>query len=317
MARAPAPPTRIQKSGNGHQYFLDGEKVPGVTTILGNGIPKNGLQGWAARSVADFVVNRLTLVKFPSGKTMISADEVIRDALAWNETRGSHAEKVSASDVLPRGALGEILTNLRYRDLDEASGKGTTVHALAQRLANGETVDVPPELAGHVASYLRFLEEWAPYDALTERVLINRRWRYMGKCDLIATVDNLPMWLAERLGRTTGRGLFDIKTARSGIFAEVALQLEGYRRCETMLNGAEEIPMERIDFVAAIHVRADGYDVYAFDVETERRPTTFDIFLYAKMVGEWLDFKEGPAATIKSPSLHKSPPAPADEEAAS
>ena len=57
------------------------------------------------------------------------------------------------------------------------------------------------------------------------------------------------------------------------------------------------------DFVAAIHVRADGYDVYAFDIETENRPTTFEIFLYAKQVGDWLDMKEGAAATIKSDSL--------------
>jgi hypothetical protein len=71
-----------------------------------------------------------------------------------------------------------------------------------------------------------------------------------------------------------------------------------------MLNGAEEIPMEEIDFVAAVHVRADGYDVYAFDIETEQRPTTFDIAMYAKFVGTWLDWKDGPASTIKSPSLH-------------
>lgn len=66
--------------------------------------------------------------------------------------------------------------------------------------------------------------------------------------------------------------------------------------------------MPAIDFVAAIHVRTDGYDVYAFDIETERRPTTFDIFLYAKQVGDWLDWKSGPSATIKSPSLHPRKP---------
>ena len=41
---------------------------------------------------------------------------------------------------------------------------------------------------------------------------------------------------------------------------------------------------------------------------TERRPTTFDIFLYAKQVGDWLDWKSGPSATIKSPSLHPRKP---------
>ena len=302
MARQPAAPTRIQKSGTGHQYYLDGEWCPGVTTILSNGIPKNGLIGWASSTVSDFVVNRLTVTKNPEGKTRIVADELVTDLLAWNETR-SKPTRVSASDVLPRAALGEILSNVRYRDLDEASNRGTEVHKLADRLARGEEVEIPPELAGHVRSYVRFLDEWQPYNALVETVIVNRRWRYMGRTDLIATVDNLPDWLAERIGSTTGTGLFDVKTSRSGIFAEVALQLEAYRRGETYLEGREEYPMPPIDFVAAIHVRSDGYDVFAFDIESERRPTTFDVFLYAKQVGDWLDWKKGPASTIKSPSL--------------
>lgn len=307
MAREKAAPTRIQKAGNGHSYFLDGEKVPGVTTILSNGIPKGGLIGWAANSVSDFVTNRLTVATNSEGKKRIVADELVTDLLAWNRTR-ERPTPVSEHDILPRQAIGEILANVRYRDLDEASGKGTAVHNLAEKLARGEEVEVPEALEGHVRSYLRFLEEWAPYDAYLERVIVNRRFRYMGKLDMIATVDNLPEWLAEKIGSTTGTGLFDIKTSRSGIFAEVALQLEAYRNGETMLEGRDEIPMPKIDFVAAIHVRADGYDVYAFDIEKLVRPTTFEIFLYAKQVGDWLDWKNGPASRIKSESLHKPRP---------
>jgi hypothetical protein len=308
MARPKAPPTRMQRSGNGHIYFLDGERVPGVTTILGNGIPKPGLMKWASGTVSDFVVNRLTVARNPEGKERIVADELVEDALRWNQTRPKPTP-VSPGDRLPRQALGEILTNIRYRDLDEASGRGTEVHAIAERLAHGEEVEVPEPIKGHVASYVRFLDEWDPVDAVVEGIIINRRWRYMGKFDLLATIHGLPPWLADRIGKTSGRGLFDIKTARSGIYAETALQLEAYRRGETVLiDGAEE-PMPDVDFVAAIHVRADGFDVYAFDIVTDTRPTTFDIFLYAKQVGDWLDWKEGPAATIKSPSLRKAHPA--------
>lgn len=304
MARQSAPPTRIQKSGNGHTYYLDGEWCPGVTTILGNGLPKGGLIGWAADTVSDFVVNRLTIARSEAqpDKPRIVADELVADLLDWNETR-TKPTPVNRSDVLPRQALGEILSNVRYRDLDQASGRGTEVHGIAERLAHGQEVEVPPEIAGHVRSYVRFLEEWQPYDAVVERVIINRRWRYMGKFDLLARFDNLPEWIAERIGSDSGVGLLDVKTSRSGIYAETALQLEAYRRGETMLEGTGEVPMPEVDFVAAIHVRADGYDVYAFDINTTRRPTTFDIFLYAKQVGDWLDWKTGPASTVKSPSL--------------
>lgn len=305
MGKPKANPTRIQKSGSGHTYYLDGEYAPGVTTVLSNGIPKGGLVGWAAGSVSDFVVNRLQVTRNAEGKARIVADELVADLLEWNATR-ERPTRIASSDVLPRLALGEILKDIRYRDLDEAGGKGTAVHGMAERLARGEDVEVPDNLAGHVASYVRFLDEWRPEDALLERVVVNRRWRYMGKLDLIATIPKLPPAIAELIGKPSGRGLFDIKTSRSGIFAEVALQLEGYRNCETMIDGDREIPMEPIDFVAAIHVRADGYDVIAFDVNRGPvRPTTFDIFLYAKQVGDWLDWKKGPASTIK---LDRLPP---------
>lgn len=304
MARPPAPKTRIQKSGTGHTYYLDGEWCPGVTTILSNGIPKNGLIGWASKIPAEVVANGLQVARNSEGKTRIVADDLVAELRAWQDSRtGKGVIPWGDHTPLPRSAVADAIASLRYRDLDQASGKGTAVHGLAERLAHGEEVDVPEELAGHVRSYLQFLDEWQPYDAITERVIVNRRWRYMGKFDMLARFDNLPDWLAERIGKTSGVGLVDIKTSRSGIFSEVALQLEAYRRAETMLEEGGEVPMPAVDFVAAIHVRTDGYDVYAFDIETEQRPTTFDIFLYAKQVGDWLDWKSGPSSTIKSPAL--------------
>lgn len=305
MARKPAPPTRIQRSGSGHTYYLDGAWCPGVTTILSNGIPKPGLIGWASRIPADVVANALTVTRNEKGETRIVADALIAELREWQTSRtGSKVVPWSDHTPLPRGAVSDALQTLRFRDSDEAAGKGTTVHHLGEQLARGEEVDVPEALTGHVDSYIRFLDEWRPYGALLERVIVNRRWRYMGKFDMLAWFDDLPTWLTDRIDHDPPyRGLVDIKTARSGIFAEVGLQLEAYRRGETMLEGDGEVPMPEVDFVAAIHVRADGYDVYAFDINTTTKPTTFDIFLYAKMVSDWLDYKEGAAATIKSPAL--------------
>lgn len=311
MARKPAPPTRIQKSGKGHTYYLEGEKVPGVTTILSDGIPKTGLIGWAANSVADFVTNRLTIAKNAEGRTRIVADELVADLLAWNRTR-DRPTPVSQHDELPRQALGEILANVRYRDLDEASGRGTEVHNLAERLARGEEVEVPPALAGHVESYVRFLDEWEPRNAILEAVVINRRWRYMGKLDMLAEFPGKVWTDGPWQGRPVGRGLLDVKTARSGIYPDVALQLQAYRFGETMLVDGEEQPMPEVDFVAAIHVRADGYDVIAFDVTGDARTDpAYRTFLYAKQVGEWMDWQDGPASTVRTPSL--APPTPKAE----
>ncbi len=285
-----APATRIQNYGSGHGYFLDGAKVPGVTRIIGDGLPKPALLDWSAKMTAQFVVNRLTI----DAEGRVLADDVVRDAYAWNRTR-TRPERHSAG--LDRLALEKILKDVRYADLDAASGKGTKVHEIATSLALGEDVDIPEELVGHVDAYSKFLDEWDPTDMLVERVVINRRWRYMGRFDLSAEFP------------TYGRGLLDIKTSRSGIFGEVALQLEGYDNAETMVVGydddnvAIEEPLPDHDWLGAVHVRADGYDVYRF----ERRPDTFRVFLYCKQIAEWLDRDNGSAATIRSDSLD--PPA--------
>ena len=44
--------TKRRNHGRGHSYLLDGEKVPGVTTLISNGFPKSALINWAARTVA-------------------------------------------------------------------------------------------------------------------------------------------------------------------------------------------------------------------------------------------------------------------------
>jgi hypothetical protein len=243
--RQPAPPTRIQRSGNGHSYYLDGEKVPGVTTILSDGIPKTGLIGWASNIPADFVANLLQVTRNGEGRVRIVADELVEELRIWQQSRtGQKIVPWSDATPLPRAAVADALASLRFRDRDEAAGKGTEVHGLGDRLAHGEEVEVPEHLVG--------------------------------------------------------RGLLDIKTARSGIFSDVALQLQAYRFGETILRGLEEVPMPSVDFVAAIHVRADGYDVIPFDVTGD--PNTdpaYRCFLYAKQVGEWLDWKEGPASRVR------------------
>lgn len=289
--KAPPPPTRIQKSGSGHSYYLDNVKIPGVTTIIGNGLPKPALLDWSAKMTAQFVVNRLRMVE-----GHINADDVVADAYAWNDIR-TRPERHNGP--LDRLALEKILKDMRYADLDAASGKGTRVHNIATAMAHGEPVEIPDELVGHVESYQRFLDEWDPTDAIVERVIINRRHRYMGRFDLSADF------------RRYGRGLLDIKTSRSGIFGETALQLEGYDHGETMIVGYDdadppnpiEEPLPHHDWLGAVHVRADGYDVYRF----ERRPDTFPIFLYCQQIAEWLDWETGSSANIRSHALNRPP----------
>jgi hypothetical protein len=225
----------------GHGYYLDGQKTPGVTTIISDGTPSRGLINWAAKAAANYAVDH--------------ADAL----LALNDREG----------------FRELCATAHTRDRDAAARRGTEVHALAERLQRGEEVEVPEELEGHVDSYIRFVEEWQPSDLLIERTVVNRKYRYLGTLDAIGSLAGLP-----------GRGLWDIKTTRSGIFGDIALQLAAYRYAESMLTPDQrgEEPMPPVDWCAALWVRADGYDL----IPVEAGPAEFRAFLYVQQVGQFM-----------------------------
>lgn len=258
MARASAP-TRRRNYGSGHGYYLDGQKLDGrgVTTILSNGVPKNGLQYWAAKEVASCAVDEQDIWR--------PLFERARDA-AW-----------------------EYLKEAPFRDRDAAARRGTEVHRIAEQLQLGETVEVPEPLVGHVDSYLQFMEDWQPTDVICEGVVVSRRHRYMGTFDLIATLWERPAdppswWPADGPARL----MIDVKTSMSGIYPEVALQLAAYRYAETYLEDpsgkCDELPMPPVDGCAALHVRADGYDLIPVRAEAAE----FRVFQYVDQVAQFL-----------------------------
>lgn len=167
----------------------------------------------------------------------------------------------------------ELAKGAPNRDRDKAARRGTEVHGLAQRLQAGEEIDVPDELEGHVDAYIDFCRDWKPVDVLTELTVVNRKHGYMGTLDFLGTIPGL------------GLCLLDIKTTRSGIFGETALQIAAYRYAESYLSGVEETPMPAVDFTGAIWLRADGYDFVPV-VADER---TFRSFLYCQQVAKLMD----------------------------
>jgi hypothetical protein len=142
---------RILHRGKGHSYTIDGEPADGVTTLIGDGMPKPALINWAAKVTAGYAVDH------------------------WDELAGQ-----TISQRL------KALEGARFADRDEAGRRGTEVHALAEKLLHGEEVDVPDALAGHVESCVKFLDAWQPKPVLTETVVGHRRWKYAGKLDGVA-----------------------------------------------------------------------------------------------------------------------------------
>lgn len=199
-----------------HRYKLDGQWVPGVTTILGKGIAKPFLVDWAAKEVARYAADNLDVLN-----ALDDAD-----------------------------ARFDLLKSAHNRHRDKAATRGTDVHALAEKVLHGETVDIPDHLTGYVEGYVRFLDQWQPVPVLTERPCANRAIWYAGTPDAIVTLPS-----GERL-------LMDWKTGKR-IYGEAALQLAAYRNAEFYLDEAgTEQPMPEVDGLMVVHVTPTGTDPY-------------------------------------------------------
>lgn len=199
-----------------HRYKLDGAWVPGVTTLLKKGLPKPALVYWSARTVAEWVAD--------------------------------NPEAVDSLRSMGRGPMINALKEIPWQKRDDAAARGTEVHALAERVANGETIDVPEHVAGHVHGYVEWLDRENPEVLHTERAVASRKWRYAGTFDLIARFRG-ETWL------------LDIKTAK-GVYGDNALQLAAYSHAEFLVNGDQEEPLPPIDRLGVLHVTEAGTNLY-------------------------------------------------------
>lgn len=251
------PPIRRHDTAKGH-YYKDatGARVPGVTTIIGDGVPKPALINWAANATAEAAVDR------------------------WDELGA----------MSPSKRLKE-LQGARYAEKDAAARRGTEVHRAAEELLAGKSVKVPEEIAGHVESYARFLDEFQVEPIHVEFSCVSYHWGYAGTADLCAR-----LVLPDKGPKTL---LMDLKTTRSGVFGETALQLAAYRYPDVWVVGNEEIEPVQVDYCAAIHVRGDGYDL----VPVEAGEAQHKAFLYAMKVREFgLESRELIGPAIVSPT---------------
>jgi hypothetical protein len=149
------PPLRRIDTAKSH-YYKDGNgnRIPGVTTILGGGVPQPALINWAANATAEWAIDNF-------------------DAL----TEMTPAQRLKA------------LQGARYETSDRAKKRGTEVHGYAERLVKGEKVEaVPDELRGHVEAYVRFLDKFEVDPIVVEAAIVNYRYGYAGTLDLIAEI---------------------------------------------------------------------------------------------------------------------------------
>lgn len=172
----------------------------------------------------------------------------------------------------PDGAV-DYLKRAPERFTRAAADVGTAAHGVFETLSLGIplgpiTEDLIPFARGAEA----LLNTVEPEILRTEETVWNRTHSYAGSFDGYANVSGY-------------RTIFDWKTTRSGVHAEVALQLAAYAHAEAVLNPEDgsEGPMFPVERGLVFHVRPDGWGVYEVPVGDD----VFEYFLALRKVFAW------------------------------
>lgn len=205
-----------------HRYTYRGKTIPGVTTLIGGGVPKPALPYWAAKTVAEWVVDH--------------PDET--------------AALVADSD---RFAAIKTLKGIPWDRRDAAAVKGSEIHALAELIIHGHEVEVPDALLGYVNGYVKFLEDFDVQPILTEIPVANRTWWYAGKPDAIVKMGRGP-WAGETV-------LVDWKSSAS-VYGDTSLQCAAYAKAEFAQIGDDEIDLPAIAHIGVVHLTESGSHLY-------------------------------------------------------
>lgn len=158
-----------------HRYKLDGQWVPGVTTILGV-LDKPALKKWAARTVAEYVADN------PDGIDELRA--------------------------MGRGPMVDALKGVPFQTFEDAGDRGNILHDYAEQLLHGQDVDVDPVHVPVMESALNFMEDWHIDPVLIEFPVASREHQWAGTGDLIADYTHPQTGAA-------GTAIFDWKSGKA------------------------------------------------------------------------------------------------------
>jgi hypothetical protein len=239
--------SRLVFSAGRHTYSLDGTKVPGVTTVIGRATDKPALVYASAR-----------------------------EAATWAATN-MEALEILGPDAWIRQAAGAPRTVW-----DGKAKRGTLLHEAARQLVNGDPItpgeDWPDDVIRSAEQLARFMDQWDVEPLFTERPVFHEHHRWAGTIDLVARMRDGAEWL------------LDYKTGETGIYPKDALQLTAYRNATHMqiedpdhAGELVDIPMPKVDAVACVWVRPDGYELRPVLADEQ----SYDVFLHMMHVARW------------------------------
>lgn len=183
-----------------------------------------------------------------------------------------HMAEVSAlAKADPAGAV-RALKGSPWQQRDAAADLGSYVHNQIEARILGQTPAEPPaEVAARVAHFESFCADYAPVFEAAEATVYNREAQYAG------TLDSIAMIGGERF-------IIDVKTTKSGVYPEHALQLCAYAHAEFIgAPDGTEVPMPEIDAGAVLWINPRGYEFHRVRIDDQ----VYGYFLAIAMAWEF------------------------------
>jgi len=171
----------------------------------------------------------------------------------------------------PDGAV-DWLKRAPQRSTSGSANVGTEVHDLYEQIASGKNVGrVHPDLKPYVTNFHEWIEQHSPNFLYLEDTVWSDDPLYAGSFD----------WLAEIDGKLV---MGDNKTTKSGVHAEVALQLNAYAHADVIIKpDGTTIPMPKVEGCAVFHSRPEGWSF----VPVRLDPDLLDVFRALSVVMDW------------------------------
>lgn len=172
-----------------------------------------------------------------------------------------------------QGAI-DYLKNAPNRDTKDAAELGSAAHEAFEIILKGKPIGrVRPDVEIFVRLFEKFVEDVQPKILMQEETVYSEDHSYMGSFDGYGSIADKLAW-------------FDWKTTRSGIHAEVALQLAAYRYSQYVIqpDGTTK-PTPPADGGLVLHVRPEKLQL----VEVKCDEDVFAHFLHLRETFRWVD----------------------------
>ena len=164
------------------------------------------------------------------------------------------------------------------RSTGDAAKVGTAVHDYFEQYARGEAPKrVPLEVQPFARHVAEFHDRYQPEYLHIEDTVWSDQHRYAGSFDWVAKIDGQLV-------------MGDTKTTRSGVHAEVALQLSAYAHADKVITqSGEEVDVPPVEAGAVFHLRPEGWKLVPVRIDDE----VFSHFVALRKTFDWVKSLSG------------------------